>query len=103
MTHQTQRDIRKQEILTAGLKLAASKGYGNVSPGDIAEVVGIARTLVVFYFSTTAQLHRALVGEALRVRNLRVIAQALVAGDSRAKRAPDELKQEAIASILNQG
>lgn len=99
------RDERKQAIVSMGVKLAESSGgrLDRVYPRDIAEALEFSRNLVVFYFHTTEQLHRALLGEAIRVGSLPVIAQALINNEKRVHRLPDELKRKAIESILNRG
>jgi len=42
-------------------------------------------------------------GEALRARDLVIIGQGLAARDSRAMRAPDELRRAAVESMMKQG
>jgi len=100
---QSAKNDRKQSILDTALRLAESAGYASLTPIEIAAAIGCARTTVIFHYHTTAQLHRAIVGEAIRVKNLRVLAQALVANDPRAKKLPADLQRAAIESILNRG
>jgi AcrR family transcriptional regulator len=49
-------DIRRQEILDASLQLFVNKGFQNVSIGDIAEIVGIARTTLYEYYTSKEQI-----------------------------------------------
>ena len=91
---------RKTEILSAAIQLAESEGLNEMNRDQVAAVAKCSTGLVNLYFGTMKQLRRAVIGEAVRTKNLNVIAQALVLGDPRAKRAPDELKREALASVL---
>jgi AcrR family transcriptional regulator len=90
----------KQTILTAALQLARRHGYTNVTRCQIAALSGCTSTLVPHYFGTMPQLRRAIMGEAIRTRDLTVIAQGLIAKDVRAMNLPDELKREALESLL---
>ena len=100
-TH-TQRHDRRQAILTAALQVAADTGYLRTTRDAIAVAAGCSPALVSHYFGTLAALHRAIMGEALRTRNLRVIAQGLAHNDRRALNAPLELREAAAASLNSQ-
>ena len=95
---------RKTEILQAAVRLAESHGLNEVSREQVAELAKCSTGLVNNYFGTMQLLRRAVVGEAVRVRNLVIIAQALVATDAKtkalARRAPDDLKREALDSLM---
>jgi AcrR family transcriptional regulator len=91
--------LRKSEILSAALMLAERHGLHAITRDQIANSADCSTGIVNFHFGTMKQLRRAIVGEAIRVKNLRVIAQALVMGDSRANGIPDELKRAAALSL----
>lgn len=93
---------RRQSILTAALQVATTAGYLRTTRDAVAAAAGCSPALVSNYFGTMAQMQRAIMGEALRTRNLRVIAQGLAHGDRRASNAPEELREAAAASLTSQ-
>ena len=90
-----QPDDRRPTILSAAITLARQDGYTRISRDSIAAAAGCSPGLVSHYFNTMVQLRRAIMGEALRVRCPILIAQGLVARDSRAMGADDELRRAA--------
>lgn len=98
MTHTRLHD-RRQSILTAALTVAAAAGYMRTTRDAVATAAGCSPALVSHHFGTLAHLQRAIMGEALRTRCLRVIAQGLAHGDRRALNAPLELREAAAASL----
>ena len=90
---------RRQTILSAALRVAADRGYMRVTRDDIALTAGCSPALVSHWLGTMKQTQRAIMGEAIRVRNLRVIAQGLAHADRRACNAPAELREAAAASL----
>ena len=83
------------KILTAAIDLAAVHGYTNVTRHQIAEMIDCAPSLIPYHFGTMKQLRRSIMGEAIRTKNLIIIAQGLTAKDSRALGCSDELKRAA--------
>lgn len=92
---------RRQTILTAALAVAASAGYLRTTRDAVASAAGCSPALVSFHLGTMPQMQRAIMGEALRVRNLRIIAQGLAHLDRRALNAPLELREAAAASLTD--
>ena len=99
MTHTRTHD-RRQTILTAALTVAASAGYLRTTRDAVAAAAGCSPALVSHHLGTMPQMYRAIMGEALRTRCLRVIAQGLAHGDKRALNAPAELREAAAASLV---
>lgn len=93
---------RKKEILAAGIKAATVKGFNKVTLQDVARQAGCVHSLVLYYFGTSKQLRRAIMSEAIRTGDTRLVAQGLAMGDSKAKRAPAELKVAALAYLGGQ-
>lgn len=93
-------EVRKDAILDAAIELALSDGLCAVRLVPVAERAGVANSLVSHYFGTVKQLHRAVVRRAIHSEILPIVAQALAVGDSDARKAPDELKQRALGSLL---
>lgn len=90
---------RKAMIMTAVVPVARSKGYQAIGWADAAFAAGISESLVRRYFSTLAIFHRAIISHAIVIKDARIIAQGLSAGDSKARRAPAELINAAAELI----
>ena len=93
--------IRKDQIIAAAVKLAQRDGYDNVRREGVARAAGVAPGLVSKYWGTMNQLRRAIMREAVNKENLIVLAQGLARKDTHAVRAPQELKDRAIASLAS--
>jgi AcrR family transcriptional regulator len=91
---------RKTAILKAAMDVAQTAGYSRVTLQEVARQARCTHGLVLYYFSTVAQLRRAVMSEAIRVGDAAIIAQGLAIGDSKAKRAPPELKAAAAAYLM---
>lgn len=91
---------RKAEILTAAMTIAQTAGYNKVTLQDVAKQAGCTHGLVLYYFSTIVQLRRAIMSEAIHIRDAAILAQGLAIGDSKAKRAPPDLKAAAAAYLM---
>lgn len=93
-------DTRKAAILLAAMTEAKQHGYANVTREQIAQRAECAPGLVSFYFGTMPQMKRAIMSEAIRTRELSIIAQGIVDGHPKAKRAPLELRQAAVSALM---
>lgn len=93
-------DDRRQALLTAALQVAVTAGYLRVTRDAVASAAGCSPALVSFHLGTIPQMQRSIMGEALRTRNLRVIAQGLSHGDRRAMNAPEELRRAAAGALI---
>lgn len=94
------KDARKLHILACAMTEAKRHGYNNVTREAIAARANCASGLVSHYFGTMLQMRRAIMSEAIRTRELRIIAQGLADGHPKAMRAPVELKQAAVMGLL---
>lgn len=104
-----QPDDRKQQILTAAIRVAARPGgWGKLTREVVAREAGCAEGLPSKYFGTMVNFKRAIMREAIRLSTLNgvppamydsVIAQGLAAGDKCAKKAPPELKARALNTL----
>lgn len=91
---------RRAEIITAALDAARADGYRHISREAIAARAGCSPALVSSYYGTMTQLRRAVISAAIARRDLAVLAQGLAAGDSKARSAPQELKEAAVRGLL---
>lgn len=99
MRTRSQPKIRTREILAVAIQEAEKDGFQNITILSIADRVGCSRALVHTYFNTIVQLKRAVMRSAIKDENLLVVAQGLVAKDPTARKAPDILKDAALASV----
>lgn len=90
---------RKTQLLEHGIKLAEKHGYGHVSRKQIGDAAGVSEGLLSLHFGTMTAFRKALMLHAVTTKNMRVIAQGLIAKHPVAVRAPRELKQLALNSI----
>lgn len=92
---------REEQILNAGLEIGARQGgWNKLTLVEAAKQAGCTHGLVLHYFSTVKQFKRRVMREAIRTGNLSVIAQGLAAGDSCAQKASDEVKSQALNTLL---
>jgi hypothetical protein len=94
------RKYDKQKLLETALEMARDIGYTRVSRMKMGGVVGCEPSLIPYHFGTMAQFQRAIMGEAIRVNDLIVIAQGLIAKDPRAQGLPDDVKRLALGQLL---
>lgn len=93
-------DERKEQILTAALKVAARPGgWSKLTRDAVAKEANCAEGLPSKYFGTMVDFRRAVMRAAIRSEALPVIAQGLAAGDKVAKKADETLKRKALASL----
>ena len=93
--------VRKDQIITAAIELARRDGYENVRREGVAAQAGIAPGLVSKYWGTMPQLRRAIMRHAIEIEDLIVIAQGIARGDPCARKAPQKLKDRALAQLAS--
>lgn len=87
-------------ILKAAIELAVIHGYQQFTRNQVAERAGVAQGAVHYHYNTMAQLRRAVMGEAVRTSNLKIIAMGLAAGDTRARKAPEDVRRKAVELMM---
>lgn len=90
-------DARPAEIMSAAIKLARKHGYMLISRDQIADEAKCSPATVSHTFGTMPQLRRAIMGEAIRLRDAAIVAQGIAMHDNRAVRVDAELRQAATA------
>ena len=90
--------LRKEHILAVAIELAKTVGYSKITRDGVAEAAGVSFGLVTRYFGTMRQLRTDIMRAAIKQRILEIVLQGLANGDHRAKNAPEDLKQEALAN-----
>jgi AcrR family transcriptional regulator len=63
------RDERREQILSAALKLFAAKGLASTRASDIAAAIGISQGLVYRYFTSKEEIFTTLIREAFEKMN----------------------------------
>jgi len=92
-------DVRASQILAAALTVAAKKGYQHMTRDEIAAAAGASPAAINQRFSTMTELKRAVMRAAVSQRVVAVVAQGLADGNPYARKAPDDLKKLAAASL----
>ncbi len=87
-------------ILDAACRLAMSQGWGAVTRDAVAREAGIGAGSVNVAWGTIDALRAAVMTWAIEWRHLEIIAAGLSDGMREAKRAPDALKRQALATML---
>lgn len=101
MTRYTRLDpkVRKQEILTAAVKLAKRIGYNSIERDAVADLAKVSPPLVSKYFNTMSNLRTEVMREAVRLEIPEIVAQGLAVSCPVAKDAPIELRKAAAATL----
>ncbi len=66
------REMRRQQLMSAALELAMSKGAGAITVAAVAQKAGLARSSIYEYFSSSADLVADLVIEELDYYTVRL-------------------------------
>lgn len=92
-------DERRAQILDCALKIARDVGYRQVDRGHVSRELGISRGTINTHFGTLEQFRRAIMRAAIAREDAAIIAQGLAARDRHAQKAPEALRQAAIATL----
>ena len=92
-------ELRKEQLLRVALNVARDKGCHKMTRDHIAEAAGVSVGLVSKYFGTMTKLKRAIMRAAVKQEVLEIVAEGLATGDPHARKASQELKNKAIATI----
>ena len=94
-------EVRKEQILDAAIKVAEKNDYFTMRREDIARVAGCSDGSVSRYFGTMNQLRKAVMRHAVHHGHHIIVAQGLMRGDRQARKASQELKNEAASHIAS--
>ena len=101
MTQPTRRPKeRKEEILSAALEMSRAVGYLRVTREQIALRAHCSPAAVSAHFGTMTKLRRAIMSAAVARKDLVIIAQGLVADDSKARAVTSAVRFEALGALL---
>lgn len=94
-------DVRKETLIVAALAVAKRDGFSNLTRASIAEEAACSTGLVTNYLGTMTALKREVMRAAVKREVVEVVAEGLAVRDKQALKAPEELKQKAIAHLTN--
>ena len=92
-------DERRQAILVAGVQEAEEIGFQRFSIVGVAERAACSRGLVHYHFDSIEALRKAVMLQAIRNKNLAIIAEGLATGDKQARLVKEPLRSRAARSI----
>lgn len=87
----------KQTILKAAVTLAETRGYDNVFKRNIASVLGCGMGTVNYHWGEMKLLRTAVVQEAVRTDNKRILLQAIAANHHAIRHLTPEQRAIALA------
>lgn len=90
---------RSASILAAALDAAEAGHYTSITRERVAELASCSPGLVSLYFGTMAAMRDAVMQEAVKRRNLTVVAQGIAHRDPLAIDAPLWLKAKALETL----
>jgi hypothetical protein len=88
--------FEKSKILDAALMLARNDNYLNLSRTCVAEAANCAPATISRLFGTMVNFRRAVMSAAVARNDLVVIAQGLIAKDTKAGGVADHIKTQAL-------
>lgn len=90
---------RKQEILTAALKVCRDHGFNALTADNVALQACISRALIHAYWGKMDSFKDAVMREAVRVEDYKVVAEGIVLGNKVARKVSAEVRRQAIAQL----
>lgn len=87
---------RRQQLLDTARDQAEKSGYLSLTRDGVAQAAGISGALLNYHFGTLDGLRYALMQQAVRAPNLRILAQGVIARHPVAMRAAKELRARAL-------
>ena len=108
MHNKLSKDVRCEQILSAAMTIAKRDGFAALSRDGVAREAGCGAGTVNCHYNTMQQLRRAVIRHAVKEaanstddkQLLAIVAQGLMSGESSAKKAPDNIKTAALATLM---
>jgi AcrR family transcriptional regulator len=98
-TRRLQPDDRVTDLLTVALQVARTEGFNALTRKRVAQAASVSPGLVTHRFLSTDLMRDAVMTEAVRVADLRVVADGIALRHVGALAAPLEMQQAAIAEL----
>lgn len=93
-------EIRVRIMLDHALSEAKKRGLAKLKRVDVATAAGVSEALVTARLGTMVNLRRSVMRHAVATGELRVICEGLGVRDPIAMKAPAELREKALASMM---
>lgn len=90
----------KDSIVEAAFILATSDGYDSLTRDGVAAKAGVSKGSINHHFSTISDLRDEVMRTAIERVNLAIIGHGLAVGNPIAKSAPDDIKRQALDTLL---
>lgn len=93
--------LEKDRLINVALDCfeATDKTFSKVTRLDIAEAAGVPEASISHHFGSMIEFRRTIMRHAIIQKRLKIIAQGLAIGDAHARKAPQELKDQAVALL----
>lgn len=92
--------MSKTLILETAYKLADTEGFDSLTRDGVATAAGVAQGTVNHQFVTMDGLRDEVMRTAIERVNLAIIGHGLAVGNPIAKSAPDDIKRQALDTLL---
>jgi AcrR family transcriptional regulator len=100
MNKRLDKNLRRQEILEAAVRIAEKcGGFNNLTRLNVANEASCSEALISRYFGTMPQFKHDIMRVAIKDRNLAIIAQGIGMGNHQALTIGKELKREVLDSL----
>lgn len=93
MTTRLTAEHRREQIIQAAKHLSYGGGLYDWSLDDVAQLVGISRPGVRYYFHSVQKLRRRTINDAITGVDLDIVTQAVAKHDPLVKDIPNKLRQ----------
>lgn len=103
MTRRMNPEDRRVQILQAAVAVATRTGYHTLTRDTVAAEARMSVGLMYRHFTSMDDLKRSVMEEAIRQRNLPILAQGLAIQDRTAQGAPEELRVLAAVKLSTRG
>lgn len=92
-------DARTKQILAAATKLSRRQGYRKITRDGVAAEAGTSQGLVNRYFGDIEGLRNAVMTQAVRDADVKLVAQGIADRNKIALKAPPALREAAAAAL----
>lgn len=92
-------EIRREQILKAGIALALDGNYNTITRAAVAKLADCAEPLVTHYYGSIDNLRHQILLFAIDNRSHTILQQAIINRDKTLETVPRELLQEAVGAI----
>lgn len=100
MANTVSKNATEEHLVDVALKIAETKGWQAMTREAIAKRAECSTGIVSLRFKTMENMRRTVMRAAVKREVLAVVAQGLTMKDRHALKAPEELRQRALAQVM---